>query len=148
MAIALITHKRIKTTLPKAKALRKFIEPILTRAKDNTTHSRRVVFSYLQNKDAINELFDQVGPKIAERPGGYVRILKMGFRPSDAADVAIIELVDYNEAADATQEADKKRTRRRRKKKSSETAETVATEETTEEATEEAADNEEEKTEE
>jgi len=148
MAIALITHKRIKTTLPKAKALRKFIEPILTRAKDNTTHSRRVVFSYLQNKDAINELFNEVGPKIAERPGGYVRILKMGFRPSDAADVAIIELVDYNEAADATQEADKKRTRRRRKKKSSETAENVATEETTEEAKEEAADNEEEKTEE
>jgi len=148
MAIALITHKRIKTTLPKAKALRKFIEPILTRAKDNTTHSRRVVFSYLQNKDAVNELFNEVGPKIAERPGGYVRILKVGFRPSDAADVAIIELVDYNETAEATPEADKKRTRRRRKKKSSETTEAVATEETTEEATEEVADNEEEKTEE
>lgn len=81
MAIALITHKRIKTTLPKAKALRKFIEPILTRAKDNTTHSRRVIFSYLQNKDAVNELFNEVGPKIAERPGGIRTYPQNGFPP-------------------------------------------------------------------
>jgi large subunit ribosomal protein L17 len=97
LAIALIEHKRINTTLAKAKALRVYIEPLITKSKDNTTHSRRTVFSYLSNKEAITELFDVIGPKIMDRPGGYLRILKMGFRRGDAADMAMIELVDFNE---------------------------------------------------
>lgn len=120
-SIALIKHKRIRTTLAKAKALRKFIEPLMTRAKTNTTHSRRVVFSYLQNNEAVNELFNEIGPKIAERPGGYVRIIRLGFRPSDAAEKALIELVDYNDLALEAPVEEKKSTRRgrRRKKKGS-----------------------------
>ncbi len=97
LAIALIQHKRINTTLAKAKALRVYIEPLITKSKDNTTHSRRTVFSYLSNKEAITELFDVIGPKVMDRPGGYLRILKMGFRRGDAADMAMIELVDFNE---------------------------------------------------
>ena len=129
-AIALIKHKRIQTTLAKAKALRKFVEPLMTRAKSNTTHSRRVVFSYLQNNEAVNELFNEIGPKIAERPGGYVRIIRLGFRPSDAAEKALIELVDYNELALESQAEDKKSTRRgRRRKKKSSTEEVEAVEE-------------------
>jgi len=97
MAISLIQHKRIATTLAKAKALQVYVEPLLTKAKDDTTHSRRTVFSYLQNKEAITELFQNVSQKIANRPGGYTRILRTGFRLGDNAEMCIIELVDYNE---------------------------------------------------
>ena len=97
MAISLIQHKRIATTLAKAKALQVYVEPLLTKGKDDTTHSRRTVFSYLQNKEAVTELFQNVSIKIAERPGGYTRILRTGFRLGDNAEMCIIELVDYNE---------------------------------------------------
>jgi large subunit ribosomal protein L17 len=97
LAIALITHKRINTTLAKAKSLRTFIEPLVTKSRENTTHSRRVVFSYLQNKDAVTELFSTIAAKIGERPGGYVRVIKTGFRRSDASEMAMIEFVDFNE---------------------------------------------------
>ncbi|MEM9918781.1 MAG: 50S ribosomal protein L17 [Bacteroidota bacterium] len=97
LSIALITHKRITTTLAKAKALRVHIEPLITKSRNNTTHSRRVVFSYLQNKEAVKELFDVIASKIGDRPGGYCRIIKTGFRKSDAAEMAMIELVDFNE---------------------------------------------------
>lgn len=97
MACSLIKHKRIATTTAKAKALRVYIEPLLTKAKDDSTHSRRTVFSYLQNKDVVTELFRDIAQKIADRPGGYTRILKTGFRLGDAAEMCIIELVDYNE---------------------------------------------------
>ncbi|PHN04550.1 50S ribosomal protein L17 [Flavilitoribacter nigricans] len=97
LSIALITHKRINTTLAKAKALRQYIEPLVTKSKSNTTHSRRVVFSYLQNKDAIKELFGTIATKVGERPGGYVRIVRTGFRKGDAAETAMIEFVDFNE---------------------------------------------------
>ena len=97
LAIQLITHKRIVTTLAKAKALRTYVEPLITKAKDNTTHQRRVVFSYLQDKEAITELFGNVASKIAGRPGGYTRIIKLGARLGDNAETALIELVDFNE---------------------------------------------------
>ncbi|MCO6477937.1 MAG: 50S ribosomal protein L17 [Phaeodactylibacter sp.] len=97
LAAALIEHKRINTTLAKAKALRTYIEPLVTKSKDNTTHSRRVAFSYLQNKVAVKELFEVVGPKVGDRPGGYVRVIKTGFRRSDASEMAMIEFVDFNE---------------------------------------------------
>jgi large subunit ribosomal protein L17 len=97
LSIALITHKRITTTLAKAKALRKYIEPLVTKSKANTTHSRRVVFSYLQNKEAIKELFGPIADKVGDRPGGYVRVIKLGFRRSDGAEMAMIEMVDFNE---------------------------------------------------
>ena len=97
LACALIEHKRINTTLAKAKALRTYIEPLVTKSKDNTTHSRRVVFSNLQNKLAVKELFDTIGPKVAGRPGGYVRVIKTGFRRSDGSEMAMIEFVDFNE---------------------------------------------------
>lgn len=97
LAISLIEHKRITTTLAKAKALRQYVEPLVTKAKSNTTHSRRVVFSYLQNKNAITELFGPVAEKVGERPGGYVRIIKLGFRRGDGAETAMIEFVDFNE---------------------------------------------------
>lgn len=96
MASSLILHKRIVTTTAKAKALRVYVEPLITRSKDDTTHSRRMVFSYLQDKNAVAELFREVSPKIMDRPGGYTRILKTGFRKGDAAEMCIIELVDYN----------------------------------------------------
>lgn len=118
MAISLITHKRINTTLAKAKALRRYIEPLLTKSKDNTTHNRRVVFSYLQSKEAVTELFGPIAEKIATRPGGYVRVLRTGFRWGDNAEMGMIELVDFNElrlAADGDGAA--KAGRRRRKKK-------------------------------
>jgi large subunit ribosomal protein L17 len=117
---ALILHKRINTTLAKAKALRVHIEPLLTKSKDNTTHSRRVAFSLLQDKEVIKELFDVVGPKIIDRPGGYVRILKTGFRLGDGAETAMIELVDFNEITVETKAAQpaKKKTRRGRGGKS------------------------------
>ena len=97
LACELITHKRINTTLAKAKALRTFIEPLITKAKDNTTHQRRVVFSYLQKKEAITELFGPIAEKIGGRPGGYTRIIKLGIRVGDNAETAMIELVDFNE---------------------------------------------------
>ncbi|MCC6279909.1 MAG: 50S ribosomal protein L17 [Saprospiraceae bacterium] len=97
MTISLIEHKRITTTLAKAKALRRYAEPLITKSKDNSTHSRRVVFSYLQNKEALTELFGPVAAKIADRPGGYLRIIKLGFRRGDGAETAMIEFVDFNE---------------------------------------------------
>lgn len=117
LAQALIEHKRINTTLAKAKALRSYIEPILTKSKDNTTPSRRVVFSYLQNKESVKELFDVIAEKIADRPGGYCRIIKTGFRQGDAAETAMIELVDFNEVMTAkTAKAGSTRRSRRRGK--------------------------------
>ena len=114
MAISLIMHKRITTTLAKAKALKKYAEPLITRCKDDSTHSRRVVFSYLQNKEALKELFGPVAEKVGDRPGGYTRIIKLGLRQGDAAQMAFIELVDFDEnMAKVTKTA--KRTRRSRK---------------------------------
>ena len=97
MSISLIEHKRINTTLAKAKALRVFVEPLITKSKTNNMHNRRVVFSYLQNKEAVKELFGEVAAKVGDRPGGYVRIIKTGFRQGDGAEMAMIELVDFNE---------------------------------------------------
>lgn len=144
MSISLIQHKRIKTTVAKAKALRSYIEPLLTRAKDalveekikDATHHRRVIFSYLQDKEAMKVLFAEVAPKIAERPGGYVRILRTGFRAKDAADMCIIELVDFNTDALEAQTSKRKRTRRSKKKKGSEETTTTTTENTTTTTTE------------
>lgn len=116
MSIALITHKRINTTLAKAKALRKFIEPLITKAKDDTTHSRRVVFSYLQNKDAIKELFGPVAAQVGDRPGGYVRVIRTGFRQGDAAETAMIELVDFNDVYEGGKTESKSGGRRRRRR--------------------------------
>ena len=129
MATSLIMHKRISTTLAKAKALRTYVEPIVTRSKEDTTHSRRMVFSELQNKFAVTELFREISPKIAERPGGYTRILKTGFRKGDNAEMCIIEFVDFNETY--TVEKSKKkstRTRRSSKKTANAPVENVATE--------------------
>jgi large subunit ribosomal protein L17 len=115
MASSLIKHKRIETTLAKAKALRMFVEPLITRSKSDTTQSRRLVFSYLKDKDAVTELFRDVSLKIANRPGGYTRILKTGTRSGDAAEMCIIELVDYNEnMLAAKEESTAKASRRRR----------------------------------
>ena len=114
MAISLIMHKRITTTLAKAKALKKYVEPLITRSKDDSTNSRRVVFSYLQNKEALKELFGAVAQKVGDRPGGYTRIIKLGFRQGDAAEKAFIELVDFDENMLKTAKAEKK-TRRSRK---------------------------------
>ena len=114
MACSLIEHKRINTTVAKAKALRVYVEPILTKAKEDTTHNRRIAFSYLQSKEAVAELFRTVAPKIATRNGGYTRIIKTGFRPGDAADTALIELVDFNELYNPNAE-EKKATRRSRR---------------------------------
>jgi large subunit ribosomal protein L17 len=97
LTIALVKHKRINTTVAKAKALRGFVEPLVTKSKENTQHSRRTVFAYLQNNDAVSELFDSIGPKVASRPGGYLRIIKTGFRKGDGAETALIEFVDFNE---------------------------------------------------
>ena len=120
MANSLVLHKRIETTLAKAKALRVYVEPLITKSKDDSTHSRRTVFAYLKNKEAVTELFRVVAPKVADRPGGYTRIIKTGFRLGDNADTAIIELVDFNEAAlesTAAKEVKKPSTRRSRSKK-------------------------------
>ncbi len=115
MAASLILHKRLSTTVAKAKALRKYVEPLLTKSKNDTTHSRRTVFAYLQEKEAVKELFDEVSAKIANRPGGYTRILKTGLRLGDNAEMCVIELVDYNEDMLATTgaAAGAKKTRRR-----------------------------------
>ena len=136
MAISLIMHKRITTTLAKAKALKMYVEPLLTRSKTDTTTSRRVVFRYLQNKYAVTELFKEIAPKIADRPGGYTRIIKIGTRQGDAADVCFIELVDFDENMAKTPKAAKK-TRRSRRSKSAEAA-TAAKAPATEEAKAEA----------
>ena len=117
MASSLILNKRINTTVAKAKALKSYVEPLITKSKEDTTHSRRVVFSYLKDKNAVKELFLTVAPKVADRPGGYTRVLHTGFRQGDAAEMALIELVDFNEAALATAKAEKKATRRSRAKK-------------------------------
>lgn len=131
LACQLIQHKRIVTTLAKAKALRVYVEPLITKAKQNTTHQRRVVFSYLQDKEAINELFGAVAEKIAGRPGGYTRIIKLGIRVGDNAETAMIELVDYNDVYGKGKGEVKeaaKRTRRggKGKKAAAETTETAA----------------------
>ena len=117
MAVSLIQHKKITTTLAKAKALRKFVEPIITKAKEDTTNSRRMVFAQLQNKEAVSLLFGEIAQRIGDRPGGYIRILKTGFRLGDAAQMCFIELVDYNEnlLKDAAPK-EKARTRRSSKK--------------------------------
>jgi len=122
MASSLILHKRITTSVAKARALRSYVEPLLTKSKEDSTNSRRVVFSYLENKSALSELFREVAPKIASRPGGYTRILKLGNRLGDAAEMCLIELVDFNETMQAGEAAKAKTTRRRRapKKKAAE----------------------------
>ena len=129
MASSLILHKKIETTVAKAKALRKYIEPILTRSKSDTTHSRRTVFSLLKNKESVTELFNNLSEKIASRPGGYTRIIKTGFRLGDNAEMCIIELVDYNTLLLSIDDKDKssKSTRRRRRKKSTANVSAVET---------------------
>lgn len=119
MASSLILHKRITTTVAKAKALRKYVEPLITRAKDDTTHSRRVAFSYLQNKESVTTLFGEVAEKVASRPGGYTRILKTGARLGDNAEMCIMELVDYNELMLKDAAPAKAKTRRSRRGKGS-----------------------------
>lgn len=125
MAASLILHKRITTTVAKAKALKSYVEPLITKSKDDTTHNRRVVFSYLKSKEAVTELFRNVAPKVADRPGGYTRVLHVGFRQGDAAEMALIELVDFNEAALASAEKTAKKTTRRSRAKKAEAAEAV-----------------------
>jgi large subunit ribosomal protein L17 len=124
MASSLILHKRITTSAAKARALRTYVEPLITKSKEDSTNSRRVVFSYLENKSAVSELFREVAPRIASRPGGYTRILKLGSRLGDAADLCMIELVDFNETMKAGEAAKAKTARRRRspKKKTEEAA--------------------------
>lgn len=131
MANSLIEHKRIFTTLAKAKALRGFVEPLVTKSKENTTHNRRTVFSYLKNKYAVTELFDTVATAVGDRPGGYTRVIKTGFRQGDAADMAMIELVDFNDIY--TQSSDAKKTSKRSRRGGKSKA-TDAPETTTEEA--------------
>ena len=127
MAISLIIHKRITTTLAKAKALKKYVEPLITRSKEDTTNSRRVVFRYLQNKYAVTELFKVVAAKVGDRPGGYTRVIRLGFRKGDAAEIAFIELVDFDENMAKTPKAEAKKTRRSRKSTKAE-GETAAAE--------------------
>jgi len=143
MASSLIKHKRISTTLAKAKALRMYVEPIITKSKNDTTHSRRIVFSYLQDKETVTELFRDIAAKVANRPGGYTRIIKLNNRLGDNAEMALIELVDYNEVyGKEADTAEKKTTRRGRSKTKKadapaakdEKAEEVVSEETTNEA--------------
>lgn len=117
MACSLIEHKRINTTVAKAKALRQFVEPLITKSKEDTTHNRRVVFSYLRNKYAVTELFKEVSVKVADRPGGYLRIIKLGNRQGDNAPMAMVELVDYNTTYNPNSKKAKKTTRRGRSKK-------------------------------
>jgi len=120
MASSLIEHKRINTTVAKAKALKSYVEPLITKSKEDTTHSRRIVFSYLKDKNAVKELFSTIAPKVADRPGGYLRVLHTGFRQGDAADMALVEFVDFNEAALGAAKEAKKSTRRSRAKKAAE----------------------------
>ncbi len=129
MAISLIRHKRITTTLAKAKALKKYVEPLITRAKDDSTNSRRVVFRYLQDKESIKELFGPIAVKVVDRPGGYTRIIKLGHRLGDGADMAFIELVDFDENMAKTPKAEAKKTRRSRRSTKKAADETVVAEE-------------------
>lgn len=132
LSIALFTHKRINTTLAKAKALRVFAEPLVTKSKTNTTHSRRVVFSYLQDKYAVSELFEVIAPKVGDRPGGYLRIIKTGFRKGDGAETAMIEFVDFNDTytnAKTKASSGKRRSRRGGKKSAPAVTPPVATSE-------------------
>ncbi len=138
MASSLILHKRISTTLAKAKALRTYIEPLLTHSKEDSTHSRRVVFSHLQNKEAVTELFREISKKIADRPGGYTRILKTGTRLGDNADMCFIELVDYNEIMLGGKEEVKTKTTRRRRSPAKKTSDKATGEIETAGATSEA----------
>ena len=131
LSVALIKHKRINTTLAKAKSLRVFVEPLVTKSKTNTTHNRRVVFSYLQDKHAVEELFGPIAEKVGERPGGYTRIIKTGFRKGDSAETAMIELVDFNEVMTQNKSSKSSGGRRRRRggKKSESTSVVGASEE-------------------
>ncbi len=138
MAISLIMHKRITTTLAKAKALKKYVEPLITRSKDDTTNSRRVVFRYLQKKEAVTELFKTIAPAVADRPGGYTRIIKLGLRQGDAAPIAFIELVDFDENMAKAPKAAKKT--RRSRKSAAKAEETVAEAPAAEEAAAPAAE--------
>ena len=144
MASSLIIHKRIKTTVAKAKALRTYIEPLITKSKTDSTHSRRVVFSYLNDKDAVTELFREISVKVADRPGGYTRIIKIGARMGDNAEMALIELVDYNENLLDVKAKGPKKTRRRRGGKKQEEGAEVAEQlvETAEESVEDASEEE------
>ncbi len=135
MASSLIMHKRINTTVPKAKELRKFVEPLITKSKEDSTASRRIVFSVLQNKEAVTELFQNISQKVGDRPGGYTRIIKTGFRLGDNAPMCFIELVDYNENMLSEGKAKKAKTRRSRKKSTG--AEANTTVEAAKEQTEE-----------
>ena len=126
MASSLILHKRINTTLAKAKALRGYVEPLISRSKEDTTHNRRIVFSYLQNKEAVNELFREVSQKVANRPGGYTRILKTGIRHGDNAEMCMMELVDYNENMLVETKVKKAKTTRRSRTKKAEGTEAPA----------------------
>lgn len=149
MAISLILHKRIRTTVAKAKALRSFIEPLLTRAKKintqekikDATHHRRVIFGHLQDKETVKILFGEIATKIADRDGGYVRILRTGFREKDAAEMCIIELVDYNTDALEAQTTKRKRTRRSRKKATTETTTTEVAEDVVKDTTNETSED-------
>ena len=148
MATSLVKHKRITTTLAKAKALRKYVEPLITKSKNDTTHSRRTVFAYLKDKDAVTILFREISEKVATRPGGYTRIIKLENRLGDNAEMAFIELVDYNEVYGKTAQTEKKSTRRRGSSKKKATEAVEATEEVKAEetaATEEAPATEEKK---
>ncbi len=136
LAVALILnqHKRITTTLAKAKALKKYVEPLITRSKNDTTNSRRVVFRYLQNKESVTELFKEISVKVADRPGGYTRVIKLGTRQGDAAQIAFIELVDYNENMAKSPKVEAKKTRRSRRSTKKADAPAEATENVAEEA--------------
>jgi len=138
MAVSLIMHKRITTTLAKAKALKKYVEPLITRSKNDTMTSRRVVFRYLQNKVAVTELFKEISVKVADRPGGYTRIIKLGVRKGDAAEICFIELVDYDENMAKAPKAAVKKTRRSRKSAAPKAEETTAEAATVEAPVEEA----------
>ncbi|NJB82909.1 50S ribosomal protein L17 [Wenyingzhuangia aestuarii] len=133
MACSLIEHKRINTTVAKAKALRMYVEPIITKSKEDTTHNRRIVFSSLRNKYAVSELFQQIAVKVADRPGGYVRIIKLGNRQGDNAPMAMVELVDYNEIYNPNGAKKKKTTRRSKKKADAPQVEATESKESTEE---------------
>lgn len=126
MANSLIEHKRISTTVAKAKALRGFVEPLITKSKVDNTHSRRIVFRYLRDKNAVSELFREIAPKIAERPGGYTRIIKTGFRLGDSAEMCMLELVDYNEIYNPNEKQSGGKKRRRRRKKSADAQDSTA----------------------
>lgn len=136
MACSLIEHKRINTTVAKAKALKQFVEPLVTKSKTDDTHNRRVVFSYLRDKYAVTELFREVAPKLGDRPGGYTRIIKLGNRLGDNAEMAMIELVDFNEVYNAGKKEVKKASTRRGRKKAEPKAEATPATETSTEANE------------